>query len=242
MKSLSIKAQLIAFLALLAVSLSLVDKDAAFLFLITLALISAMFTEAVFNYLINRKFTISESSIISALIIAFVLSSDNPWWVIVLTGVLAISSKYLIRINKKHIFNPAAFGIFLSMFLFGATTQWRGTYLWYILVPVGLYLVYKIRKIELLASYAVTAVGLFAIQALVQKTPILNIFGYLSYFYIFIMTIEPKTTSIKLAGKVIFGASLAVLIFIFTEMGANFDPELAALLMLNMFVPLLNKI
>lgn len=242
MKLVSLKTRLIVFLTALAVSLSLIGRDAAFLFSAMLALFSAVLVEGVSSYLRNKKFAISESSVISALIIGFVLASDNPWWVIVSTSFFAISSKYLIRIKNKHIFNPAAFGILLSMLFLGANTQWRGTYLWYIFVPVGLYFIYKIRKIELLVSYAITALGLFAIQALIQKTPILNIFGYLSYFYIFIMLVEPKTTPIKPTGKIIFGVAVAVTIFILTELGVSFDVELVALLLLNMFVPLLNKI
>jgi Na+-translocating ferredoxin:NAD+ oxidoreductase RnfD subunit len=238
----SVKSQLILFLGLLAASLAFIGKDALFVFSISLALISAVLIDAVFSYLKDKKLTISESAIISGLIIGFVLASDSRWWVIFAASLLAISSKYLVRINKKHIFNPAAFGIFLSILLFKADTQWKGAYLWYIIIPAGTYFIYKIRKVELVASYLVAALGLFAIQALLQNTPLGNIFGYLSYFYIFIMLIEPKTTPLKPKGKIIFGISVAVVIFILTEAGISFDVELAALLLLNMFVPFLNKL
>jgi Na+-translocating ferredoxin:NAD+ oxidoreductase RnfD subunit len=56
------------------------------------------------------------------------------------------------------------------------------------------------------------------------------------------MIIEPKTTPVKSAGKLIFGIGVATLIFILTEAGVEFDAELCALLFLNLFVPLLNKI
>lgn len=55
------------------------------------------------------------------------------------------------------------------------------------------------------------------------------------------MLIEPKTTPVKPAGKIIFGAAVAILIFILTAAGVSFDVELAALLALNMLVPVLNK-
>lgn len=67
-------------------------------------------------------------------------------------------------------------------------------------------------------------------------------FGYLSYFYIFVMLIEPKTTPTRPLPKFIFGALTAVLIFIFSEIGVRFDAELATLLILNLTVPLLDKI
>ncbi len=235
------KAQFIIFLALLGVSLSINDRDYAFFFALLLTSSAAILTESGFAYLENHKFSISESAIISGLIIGFVLASGNHWWVNILASVFAISSKRLIRINKKHLFNPAGFGIFLSTILLGANTQWKGTYLWYIFIPAGVYFAFKFRKLELVAGYLATALALFGLQAMLQNSGLGNIFGYLSYFYIFVMIIEPKTTPVRSRGKLIFGIALACLIFIFVQVGVKFDAELAALLTLNLFVPLLNK-
>jgi Na+-translocating ferredoxin:NAD+ oxidoreductase RnfD subunit len=140
------------------------------------------------------------------------------------------------------LFNPAAFGIFLVTVLLGVQTQWKGTYSWHIIVPFGLYFIYRIRRLELLLGYFLASLLLFGIQATQQKVPLSNIFGYLSYFYIFIMMIEPKTTPFKLPGEIIFGICVAVLIFIFTQIGVRFDVELCALLIVNPFVHFLNKI
>ncbi|MDD5409753.1 MAG: RnfABCDGE type electron transport complex subunit D [Candidatus Omnitrophica bacterium] len=241
-KSFSIKTRLIIFLAGFAVFLSIRDRDLFFLFTIAITLLSAIIADLTFSYFRDKSFVVSESSVVSALIIGFVLASDNPWWVISLAAIFAIISKHLIRFNKKHIFNPAAFGVFLSIIFLGANTQWKGTFLWYILVPAGLYFTYKIRKLELIAGYLITALGLFGIQAAVNKVSLINIFGYLSYFYIFIMLIEPKTTPIKPLAKLVFGIAAAILIFIFIQAQFRFDSELAALLILNLFVPLLNRI
>ncbi len=238
----SIKTQLIIFLCGFALYLSFKDKDAAFLLTTFIAVVSAMAIELVTMFFQSKKFRLTDSSIISGLIIGFVLSPDNSPWIFVLAAFFAISSKRLIRLEKKHLFNPAAFGIFLSVILFGASTQWKGTYMWYILMPFGAYFIFKIRKLEVLIGYAISALGLFGAQALMQKAPLLNIFGYLSYFFIFIMMIEPKTTPIKPAGKFIFGVGVAALIFILTQFGVRFDAELCGLLILNLSVPLLNKI
>ena len=238
----SVKTQFSIFLAAFALYLSVKDKDALFLLKSLIAVVSCVTFETVFSYLKNKKIELTESPVISGLIIGLVFSSDEPWWMFVLVCLFAIGSKYLIRLKGKHLFNPAAFGVFLATVLFGASTQWKGTYLWYILVPAGFYFIYKIRKIELLTGYALTALLLFGIQAIIQKVPLVNIFGYMSYFYIFVMLIEPKTTPIKRRGKFIFGASVAVLIFVLTEMGARFDVELCSLLVMNLSVPILNKL
>lgn len=242
MKLSSIKTQVIIFLACLAVFLSVKDKDTTFLLTTFFAVISCAFIESLLLYLRDKKFTVTDSSIISGLIIGYVLSSDQSLWVFLSASFLAIGSKNLIRFNKKHLFNPAAFGIFLTVILLGAETQWKGTYLWYVLVPAGAYFNLKVRKLEIIIGYFLAALLLFGTQAFIQKTPLLTVFGYLSYFYIFIMVVEPKTTPIKPLGKYLFGIGVAILIFILTEAGARFDVELASLLSLNIFVPLLNKL
>lgn len=242
MKLNSIKTQLIVFLACFAIFLAVKDRDITFLSATFISVIAACAIDSFFIYFREKKFRISDSSIISGLIIGYVLSSEEPWWKLFFASLLAISSKHLFRFNNKHLFNPAAFGIFLTLLFFGASTQWRGTYAWFILVPFGLYFISKVRKIEILIGYGLASLILFGVQAFIQKVPLSNIFGYLSYFYIFIMVIEPKTTPIKPLGKLIFGIGAAILIFILTESVVKFDAELCALLLLNLAVPLLNRL
>lgn len=238
----SIKTQLILYLACLAVFLSVKDRDPAFLLAVFLAVASAVVIEGLRAYLKTKIFQITESSIITGLIIGYVISSDEAWRKIVLAAAFAILSKYAIHFHKKHIFNPAAFGIFIVTILLGTATQWKGTYLWYILVPFGIYFSYKIRKLEIVVGYVVTSLALFGAQMFLQKVPLWSVFGYFSYFYIFVMVIEPKTTPINSLGKYIFGAGVGMLIFILTGAGVKFDVELFSLLVMNTAVPFLNKL
>jgi len=238
----SIKTQLIVFLLGFAAYLYSIDKQSAFIFTLCLSFAAASGTESLFLYFRSKKFQVTESALVSGLIIGIVLSGDNRWWVIALAGILAILSKHLLRFESRHVFNPAAFGIFLSIILMASLTEWRGAYLWYILVPFGTYFVYKIKKLKILAGFVLTFFILFGTQAFIRKVPIWNIFGYFNYFYLFVMLIEPKTTPSKSYGKIIFGVGAAALIFILTDMGVKFDVELCSLLILNAFTPLLNKI
>jgi Na+-translocating ferredoxin:NAD+ oxidoreductase RnfD subunit len=201
-----------------------------------------MAVEALLLYRKTKYVKITGSSVITGLIIGYVLSSDEAWWKFVFAAAAAIISKYLFRFRRKHIFNPAAFGLFLTIIFSAATTQWKGTYAWYILLPFGLYFTYKIRKLEIIAGYALVSLGLFGIQALLQKVPLWHIFGYLSYFYIFVMVIEPKTTPVRPLGKFLFGASVAALIFILTQAGVKFDVELFSLLCMNLAFSLASAI
>ncbi|MBU2221702.1 MAG: RnfABCDGE type electron transport complex subunit D [Candidatus Omnitrophica bacterium] len=238
----SFKTQLILFLAVLAIFLSVKDKDAVFLSALIIAVISSLIIESIILFLKKNVFEITESSNITGLIIGFVLSSNIAWGVIIAASLIAVFSKHLIRFKNKHIFNPAAFGIFLSCFLFNVSTQWKGAYSWYLLLPAGFYFIYKIRKIEIITSCAVVFVCLFAAQALWQKNSIWHIFGYINYFFIFIMMIEPRTTPVKPAAKLVFGAGVSVLIFILTQSPGRFDTELLSLLIMNAAILLLERI
>ncbi|MDD5655278.1 MAG: RnfABCDGE type electron transport complex subunit D [Candidatus Omnitrophica bacterium] len=241
-KAITIKTQLIIFLACFAVFLAARDQDPSFILAELIAAASAAVCDAIFSFLKDKKLAVTESSLISGLIIGYVLASDNPWHVFVFASLAAICSKHLIRAAHRHIFNPAALGIFLSVVIFGAATQWKGTYLWYVLAPAGLYFTYRIRKLEVLAGYAVSSFALFGPQAVIEGRSLVSVFGYFSYFFIFIMLIEPLTSPARSSGKWIFGIGVGIAVFILTGMGVRFDAELVSLLILNFATLGLNKL
>src|SRR3989338_469753 len=196
----AIKTQLIIFLGIFAAYLSMINKDAAFLFGLFIAVISALAADYLFMYLRKEQLRLDDSSVISGLIIGFILLSAQPWWIFSLASISAIASKYLIRVNKKHIFNPAAFGILLAVIFFRGFTQWQGASIWNIMLPFGIYFVYKVKKLEIIISYVLAFLILFGVRG----------FGYFNYFFALIMLIEPKTTPIKRRGKIIFGLGVAI--------------------------------
>lgn len=241
-KSISVKDRFVIFLAGVLLFIAIRDHNVSLIFTALTAVVVATLLDSIFLSVKNKKIILSTSAMISGLIIGAVLSSSNPKWIFIVTPIFAIVSKIIIRLNHRHIFNPAAFGIFVAIILFSAQTQWIGTNLWYIFVPFGLYFSYKFRKLEILVGYAITTFILFSAIILMQHGNLLDIFNYLSYFFIFVMLIEPKTTPVTTWGKYLFGFGAAALIFIFNLFAFHFDIDLCALLILNLFVPLLNKI
>jgi len=69
MKKLNIKQQLIVFLSLLILYVAIKDKDLSFLISVGLAIIFAVSVDSTVNYLRAKKLLITDSSIISGLII-----------------------------------------------------------------------------------------------------------------------------------------------------------------------------
>lgn len=238
----SIKVQINLFLAAFAVFLYLKEPSLAFLTGFLWAVLFSVLIEGMVLLLKTKKFQITDSALTSGLIIGYVLSSESPWWMFLAVAALTVGLKRILRFRGKNLLNPAAFGIFLAVLLLKGYTEWKGAYEWYLLIPVGLYIVNKIKKMEVVWGYLVISLLLFIPQALAQGVSLLNIPGYFNYFFIFIMLIEPKTTPPTRWPKVAFGAGVALLVFLLTEGGFRYEPELFALLVLNALVPFLNKI
>lgn len=238
----SIKYQVIIFLILFALFIAIRDHDLLFLSDILVAVVAAILAEVACSRVKHQSLKLHDSAIISGLIIGFVLADSRHWWLFCVAAIIAILSKYILRIHQKHIFNPAAFGIFLTAILFGAQMQWHGTFLWYILAPVGIYFAYKINRLKLLLAYGTVSLVLFGSQALINHVNLLTIIGYFSYFYIFIMLIEPKTTPSKTNGQLVFGAGVALTIFVLYQFHIPFDIEIAVLLTFNLLGYWLNKL
>lgn len=149
-------------------------------------------TNKIFAKVFNAP-TNLESVYITALILSLIITpvsslSQLPYLLIV--GILAISSKYIFAINRKHIFNPAAISVVLSslIFKFGAS-WWIGNS--YMFIPVligGLLVVRKLRRFSMVFAFlAVNAVltGPAIIQTISESA---------IFFFTFIMLTEPQTT------------------------------------------------
>ncbi|HEY9812972.1 MAG TPA: RnfABCDGE type electron transport complex subunit D [Candidatus Sericytochromatia bacterium] len=87
----------------------------------------------------NEKLLSLKSATITALGLSLLLRADN-YPTMVLAGALAILSKFIFKINKKHFFNPANFGIICALMLtkdaWVSPGQW-GDEWWYALLFAG---------------------------------------------------------------------------------------------------------
>jgi len=233
MKIISLKLQLAAGLSLFLALVSFQEHNAAIFLYATLAVGCAVLIDGVAGFVRDRKWRLSESALITGLLIGFVLSADNVWWTYPAAAALSILSKQLIRIKGKHIFNPAAFGVLAVLCLLGSTTRWYGAYLWYLVIPLGTYFVFRIHRLPMVAAYYVTAVVLYGGQAFLQKVSFLDALVYLNHFFVFIMLIEPKTSPFDKVGMVVLGVLASALCFGSGFLNLSFSGELAVLLIVN---------
>lgn len=183
-----------------------------------------------------------ESVYITALILALIVPPTASFTAsgaafLVFASAWAIASKYIFAIGKKHIFNPAAFGVVVSSIFIGASANWWVTgSLW--LLPFvflgGLLIVRKIRRFDTVFAFFIAVIA----ATLVTTAPA----GYLAsfsgtflrssiFFLAFVMLTEPLTMPPGRFARMTYGALVGILFAPNVNIaGFYFTPELALLL------------
>ena len=191
-----------------------------------------------FDFLINEFFLKKRIYLNSAIITGFILSGildyRQPWYVLVLFSAIATASKHLVKFHKKHIFNPANFALFLAGF-FRLPLTWSIESSIPLIIICGIYFAYIYKKFPHILGFLVSFSTLFLIS---RANPI----GMISWFFVFIMLIEPKTSGLGMRRGLIFGAIAGTVSFLIFRYISGFDVFVCALFAANLCNPLLEKI
>ncbi len=108
------------------------------------------------------------SALITSLGLSLLLRADD-WTTLVLAGTAAIGSKFLLRLNGKHLFNPGNFGIITALLLapdaWVSPGQW-GEEQWYVLVFVatGGFVLKQVGRWDTSIAFLLTYAGLEAVR------------------------------------------------------------------------------
>ena len=205
----------------------------------------------------SKTWQIPQSALISGLFIGGLLTQDLNWYIYVLAGAIAILSKHLIRINQKHIFNPANLGILLVSILFSTSHTWWISSPLILALVFGIFIIWRLKRFDLALSFLV---GYYLINSIVEliKGSSFNDISYtiinggVIYFFAMYMLIEPRTNPSQRKQRIAYGILVAVLLFAFTQYPEFYHNTLAnfftrhsiplALAIGNIFVPVLNKL
>lgn len=201
-------------------------------------------TNAVFGKVYKTP-TNFESSLITALILALIISPLPPAQnLIFLTaaGGLAISSKYILAIGKKHIFNPAAIAVILTSF--GAAQSaswWVGNIKLLPLVLVGgMLLVRKIKRTRMVLSFLVAAtvstIIFTALHGGSVSGGLQKMLLHSSLFFLaFVMLTEPQTSPTTAKKQHWYGVLAGLLFPPQVHLGSLFSTPELTLIISNVF-------
>jgi Na+-translocating ferredoxin:NAD+ oxidoreductase RnfD subunit len=168
-----------------------------------LAIATSMLFEIALSLLVWRKFPHLASAYISGISVGILIRSP-AFWPYALCSALAITSKYVIRWDGRHLWNPSNFAISAMLLLvpeYVATLsiQWGNSIYPMIIVWVlGMVIVYRVKRFHITATYVACFVVLSYVRTLFTGHSFLAevapITGPMYQLFIFFMITDPKTT------------------------------------------------
>lgn len=184
-------------------------------------LLTALAVQWLGSFMNAMKFE-PKSAIITSLSLTLLLRSDAiaP---LMLAAAIAIGSKFALRLNGKHIFNPANIGIVATMLLTQSawTTpgQW-GTAVWLaaVIAGAGFFVTYRASRLDVplvfLGSYAALLFGRALWLGDPLAIPLLRLENGALILFAFFMISDPKTTPDGRIARAVFAAATALAAFV----------------------------
>ena len=209
---------------------------------------STVGTQAVADKIVGRSFD-ARSPLISALSLTLLLRTGSVTLSIA-AGILAISSKYILRWRGKHIFNPANFGlVILSLLFTGAWIspgQWGTAPIFAVfLLGMGGIVTGKAKRwdvsLTLLASYAALIFGRAIWLGDPLTIPVHQLQSGALLIFAFFMISDPKTTPDARLGRVLYAMIVASLGFTIQFAFYNAAGIILALILTAPIVPFIDR-
>jgi enediyne biosynthesis protein E5 len=168
-----------------------------------LAIGTAIAVEMVLARLFSGAWPHLASSYISGISVGMLVRSP-AFWPYALCSAISITSKYVLRVDGRHIWNPSNFGI-VAMLVLAADTvaslsvQWGNTLLPMVVVwCFGSVIIYTLGRFHITATYVVSFVMFAWVRSIATGHPFLSevapITGPMYQLYIFFMITDPKKT------------------------------------------------
>jgi ferredoxin-NADP reductase len=182
-----------------------------------------------------------ESDYISALILTLIVSpvawtdAKGVGFLIVVSA-LSMGSKYLVTLGKKHLFNPAAFGVAFGALLLGSYASWwvggNMPMLAFVLIG-GLMVVRKLRRFDMVLTFlaVASATVILTAQGSDPLTSLSQVFLHSSLLFLaFVMLTEPLTMPPSRPLRMLYAALVGILFAPHVHIGSyHFTPEIALL-------------
>lgn len=219
------KNQLILLLSTLC-AIKIPYADIRFMLWIFVGVVVAAASDFLINRVSRKQNIFPKSAIISGFITAGILDYRQSWVTLIIFVLLAVVSKHLIKYKRKHIFNPANFSLFAAA-LFRIPLTWNIESNIYLIIIFGLYMAYSIKKLPHLIGF----IGFFSALCLTQR---INPLMLISWFFVFVMLIEPKTSGFGNLRGFIFGSVAGIFSFLIFKALPQYDFFVSGLFAANL--------
>jgi len=185
-----------------------------------LAIATSIACELILGRIFLNKWPHPASAYISGISVGILLRSP-AYWPYALCSLISITSKYVLRIKDRHVWNPSNFGVSAMLFLAPATVaslsiQW-GNYLLPMIVIwiLGFVIVWRVRRLHITATYVVSFFAFAFLRSWILHEPwqseVAPITGPMYQLFIFFMITDPKTTVRSKRGQCLVAFLIAVI-------------------------------
>jgi len=240
--------QIVALSSLLAVNFIWIDFGARPLYS-ALAMASALLTQIVCSRLFKLPHIDLRSPLITGLSLSLLLRANDPV-LPVIAGIIAIGSKFLLRLDGRHVFNPAGFAIVVLLLTSKAVWispgQW-GTGIW-LAALIALFAILVLQASQR-SDVAVFFLGSHAALLFARAywlgdplaIPLHQLQSGSLLIFSFFMISDPKTTPDSRVGRLLFAVAVALFAH-YLAFFMQIRPALYfALIALSPVTPLLNR-
>jgi Na+-translocating ferredoxin:NAD+ oxidoreductase RnfD subunit len=184
-----------------------------------LAIVTSIALELVLGWIFFRKWIHPASAYITGISVGILVRSP-AFWPYVLCAAISITSKYVLRVKNRHIWNPSNFGISVMLFLAADTVatlsiQW-GNYLLPMLViwVLGSVIIARLHRFHITGIYVASFLAFAFLRSWLTGSPwqseVAPITGPMYQLFIFFMITDPKTTVRSKRGQCIVVFLVAV--------------------------------
>lgn len=169
------------------------------------AIVASILTEVVLGLIVLKRVPPLASAYVTGISCGILLKTGNEFWPFILVAMIATSSKYVIRINNRHLWNPSNLAIVIMILLAHDSVatlsiQSGNDYLPMIVVwCLGAAIVARLKRFHICAAYVVSFLFYAWVRTLftgqtywMEAAPIT---GPMYQLFIFFMITDPKTTT-----------------------------------------------
>jgi Na+-translocating ferredoxin:NAD+ oxidoreductase RnfD subunit len=177
-----------------------------------LAIGTSIALELALGRIFFHKWVHPASAYISGISVGILVRSP-AFWPYALCAAISITSKYVLRVKGRHIWNPSNFGISVMLFLAAETVatlsiQW-GNYLVPMLViwALGSVIIWRLHRFHITGIYVASFIAFAFLRSWMTGSPwqseIAPITGPMYQLFIFFMITDPKTTVRTKRGQIL---------------------------------------
>jgi hypothetical protein len=168
-----------------------------------LSIVTAIVAELVMGRITYGKWPHPASAYISG-ISAGILVRSTQLWPYFLVSLISITSKYVLRVKDRHIWNPTNFGVSAAAFLAPTTItvlsiQWGNVVAPMAIIWIlGSVIVWRVGRAHISATYVASFLLFSSVSSSITGIPwlatVAPITGPMYQLFIFFMVTDPKTT------------------------------------------------